>query len=77
MTKPGALTRCHQTVIDIDPVAGRHVELVAELAEIRDADAENRHRVDIDLPRRPERKTLIGEVGRRIASTPGRGVPGC
>jgi hypothetical protein len=62
---PGISTGPQQLLVDVHGLLGRHVQLVAELAEVRDAHAECAGEADVDHARRPERERIVRQVRRR------------
>ena len=55
---------------------GRHVELVAELAEVGDAHAQHAGEADVDLARGAERERLVRQVGAASATAAARASAG-
>ena len=54
-----------QAIVDVRGLLGRDVQLVAQLAEVRDANAQRARIADVDLLRGAERKCLVREIVRR------------
>ena len=54
----------HQPVVHVNGLLGRDVQLVAELAQVGDPDAEHPREPDVDLGRPAERERLVGHVNR-------------
>ena len=61
--RPNGVARLDQAVVDVRRLLGRDVELVAELAEVGDADAQHAREADVDLARGAERERLVRQVG--------------
>ena len=55
-----------EPVVDVRRLLGRDVELVAELAEVRDADAQHAREADVDLARGAERERLVATCRRVV-----------
>ena len=53
-----------QHIVHVDRLFGGHVQLVAELAEVRDANAQHLGEPDVDPAGRPERERFGGHIGR-------------
>ena len=64
---PNVLARLDEPVVDVHRLLGGDVQLVAELAEVGDADAQHAREADVDLARGAERERLVRQVG---ASSP-------
>jgi hypothetical protein len=54
-----------EPVVDVHRLLGGDVQLVAELAEVRDAHAQHAREADVDLARGAERERLVRQVGAR------------
>ena len=67
VTKPERRARVDEAIVDVRRLLGGNVELVAELAEIRDAHAQRAREADVDLARGAERERRVGQVARSSA----------
>src|SRR2546422_9938786 len=61
------LTRLPENVPQPGALLDRHVQLPAEVADVRDAGGECELRADLDRRARSEREPLVGDVRRRDA----------
>ena len=55
--------RLDEAVVDVRRLLGRNVQLVAELPEIGDADAQHAREADVDLARGAKRECGVREIG--------------
>ena len=77
--EPNASPAVDELLVRVHRHLGRDVELVAQLAEIGDPDAQRARETEVDLARGPERERLVRQVDARERSAAARvtEAPGC